>query len=47
MATPAIHVKDLTKIYKVPEREAGLKAAVVSLFKRKHKEVREIGRAHV
>jgi ABC-2 type transport system ATP-binding protein len=42
MATPAIHVKDLTKIYKVPEREAGLKAAVVSLFKRKHKEVRAV-----
>lgn len=42
MATPAIHVKDLTKIYKVPERDAGLKAAVKSLFKRKHKEVRAV-----
>jgi ABC-2 type transport system ATP-binding protein len=37
-----IHVKDLTKVYKVPERDPGLKAAVVSLFKRKHKEVRAV-----
>lgn len=42
MTAPAIHVKDLTKIYKVPEREAGVKAAVVSLFKRKYKEVRAV-----
>lgn len=42
MASKGIHVKELTKIYKVPEREAGLKAAVVSLFKRKIKEVRAV-----
>ncbi|MEX2160398.1 MAG: ATP-binding cassette domain-containing protein [Anaerolineales bacterium] len=32
----------MTKIYKVPEREAGVKAAVVSLFKRKFKDVRAV-----
>lgn len=37
-----IKVSDLTKIYKVPEREAGLKAAVVSLIKRKNKDVRAV-----
>lgn len=37
-----IRVKELTKIYKVPEREAGVKAAVVSLFKRKFKDVRAV-----
>lgn len=42
MSSQGIHIKDLTKIYKVPERDAGLKAAVVSLFKRKHKEVRAV-----
>lgn len=42
MSQLGIHIKDLTKIYKVPERDAGLKAAVVSLFKRKHKEVRAV-----
>ncbi|TAK11757.1 MAG: ATP-binding cassette domain-containing protein [Anaerolineae bacterium] len=39
---PAIHVRNLTKIFKVPERDAGLKAAVVSLFNRKYKEVRAV-----
>ncbi|MCW5879004.1 MAG: ATP-binding cassette domain-containing protein [Anaerolineales bacterium] len=42
MSTNGIHVKDLTKVYRVPEREAGLKAAVVSLLQRKHKEVRAV-----
>ena len=37
-----IKVSNLTKIYKVPEREAGLKAAVVSLIKRKNKDVRAV-----
>ncbi|MBI3158067.1 MAG: ATP-binding cassette domain-containing protein [Chloroflexi bacterium] len=39
---PAIHVRDLTKVFKVPERDAGLKAATLSLFKRKYKEVRAV-----
>ncbi|MCW5876348.1 MAG: ATP-binding cassette domain-containing protein [Anaerolineales bacterium] len=42
MSTDGIHVKNLTKVYRVPERDAGLKAAVVSLFRRKHKEVRAV-----
>src|SRR3972149_542619 len=42
MAAAGIRVNNLTKIYKVPEREAGLKAAVVSLFKRKNKDVRAV-----
>jgi ABC-2 type transport system ATP-binding protein len=36
MPTPAIEVKNLSKHYKVPVREAGLKAATKSLFKRKY-----------
>jgi ABC-2 type transport system ATP-binding protein len=42
MSFQGIKVKGLTKIYKVPEREAGLKAAVVSLIKRKVKDVRAV-----
>ncbi len=42
MSQLGIHIKDLTKIYKVPERDPGLKAAVVSLFKRKYKQVRAV-----
>ena len=42
MSPIGIRVNKLTKIYKVPEREAGLKAAVVSLFKRKNKDVRAV-----
>jgi ABC-2 type transport system ATP-binding protein len=42
LSQSGIHIKDLTKIYKVPERDPGLKAAVVSLFKRKYKEVRAV-----
>jgi ABC-2 type transport system ATP-binding protein len=38
----AIHVKELQKIFEVPEREGGLKAAVVSLFKRKKRDVRAV-----
>jgi ABC-2 type transport system ATP-binding protein len=42
LSTKGIRVKELTKIYKVPEREAGLKAAVKSLFVRKTKDVRAV-----
>ena len=36
---PAIHVRDLSKTYTVPERESGLRASVGSLFRRQTKEV--------
>jgi ABC-2 type transport system ATP-binding protein len=39
---PAIHVHKLSKVFNVPEREAGLKAALVSLFKRQFREVRAV-----
>jgi len=35
MPTPAIHLHELSKTYLVPEREAGMRAAVRSLFHRK------------
>ncbi len=38
----AVYLQDLQKIFEVPEREAGLKAAVVSLFKRKKRLVRAV-----
>jgi ABC-2 type transport system ATP-binding protein len=37
-----IHVAELTKIFKVPEREAGLRAAVKSLFRRKTLDVNAV-----
>jgi ABC-2 type transport system ATP-binding protein len=37
-----VHVAGLSKIFKVPEREAGLRAAAVSLFHRKTREVRAV-----
>jgi ABC-2 type transport system ATP-binding protein len=40
---PAIRVHDLKKSYTVPEREAGLRASVRSLFKRQTKEVVAVG----
>ncbi len=40
---PAIRVDRLRKVYDVPERESGLKAAAVSLFHRKTKEVVAVG----
>ena len=40
--SPAIHVDGLTKIYKVPEREGGLAAAMKSLVNRKYKEVKAV-----
>src|SRR3954471_10480482 len=41
VSTPAsiIHVSELTKIFKVPGREAGLRAAAKSLVRRKNREV--------
>jgi ABC-2 type transport system ATP-binding protein len=39
-----ICVQDLTKIYRVPEREAGLKAAVTSLVRRKYNDVLAVDR---
>jgi ABC-2 type transport system ATP-binding protein len=37
-----VHVSELTKIFRVPEREAGLRAAAKSLFRRKWREVRAV-----
>jgi ABC-2 type transport system ATP-binding protein len=39
---PVIHVAELTKIYKVPEREAGLREAAKALFRRKTRDVRAV-----
>ena len=41
-AIPAITVRDLRKTYVVPEREAGLKAALTSLVRRKTREVEAV-----
>jgi ABC-2 type transport system ATP-binding protein len=38
----AIHVAALRRIFKVPEREAGLGASVRSLFRRRYREVRAV-----
>jgi len=40
--SPAIHVQQLSKTYKVPEREGGFSAAVRGFFKRKYKEVKAV-----
>src|SRR5207344_3663463 len=44
VSTPAsvVHVSELTKIFKVPEREAGLRAAAKSLVRRRWREVRAV-----
>jgi ABC-2 type transport system ATP-binding protein len=42
MSEPVIQVEQLSKHYKVPVREAGLKAASRSLFKRTYKTVRAV-----
>jgi ABC-2 type transport system ATP-binding protein len=42
MSEPVVHVAELTKVFKVPEREAGLRAATKSLFRRKWREVRAV-----
>ena len=42
MAEPAVKVDDLNKTFFVPERDAGLRAAAKSLFRRRHREVRAV-----
>ena len=42
MPDSVVHVSELTKIFKVPEREAGLRAAAKSLVRRKWREVRAV-----
>ena len=42
--TSAIHVAELCKTFKVPEREAGLKAAMRSLVRRKTRDVKAVDR---
>jgi len=39
---PTIHVAQLQKVYIVPEREAGLRAAVGSLFRRQHRQIKAV-----
>jgi ABC-2 type transport system ATP-binding protein len=39
---PAVRVDRLEKIFQVPEREAGLRAAAKSLVRRRHREVRAV-----
>ncbi len=42
MSQPIIHLSELSKTYKIYEREAGAAAAMRSLFRRKTKEVRAV-----
>ena len=42
MPESVVHVNELTKIFKVPEREAGLRAAAKSLFHRETRDVRAV-----
>jgi ABC-2 type transport system ATP-binding protein len=42
MTEPVVHVSELTKVFKVPEREAGLRAAAKSLVRRTWREVRAV-----
>ena len=42
MSDSVVHVNELTKVFKVPEREAGLRAAVKSLFHRETRDVRAV-----
>ncbi len=42
MSEAVVHVSELTKIFRVPEREAGLRAATKSLFRRRWREVRAV-----
>src|SRR5262245_42005340 len=42
MAGPVVHVSELTKVFRVPEREAGLGAAARSLVRRRWREVRAV-----
>jgi ABC-2 type transport system ATP-binding protein len=42
MALPALHIEKLTKVYTVSEREAGMRAAMASLVRRRTEEVRAV-----
>ena len=42
MSESVVHVSELTKVFKVPEREAGLRAAAKSLFHRETSDVRAV-----
>ncbi len=42
MTDSAVHVRELQKVFDVPEREAGLRAATKSLVRRKTREVRAV-----
>ena len=37
-----VEVSELTKVFRVPEREAGLRASVRALFRRRHRDVRAV-----
>ncbi len=39
---PQIHIDNLRKVYRVHERESGAKASIVSLFRRKYREVQAV-----
>jgi viologen exporter family transport system ATP-binding protein len=41
-AAPVVRVSELSKVFKVPEREAGLAAAMKALLRRRHREVRAV-----
>ncbi|HZC28668.1 MAG TPA: ATP-binding cassette domain-containing protein [Gaiellaceae bacterium] len=42
MREPVVHVSELTKIFRVPERDPGLHAAVTSLVRRRTRAVRDV-----
>jgi ABC-2 type transport system ATP-binding protein len=42
LSESVIHVSELTKVFNVPEREAGLRAAAKSLFRRKTRDVNAV-----
>jgi viologen exporter family transport system ATP-binding protein len=41
-AAPVVRVSELSKVFKVPEREAGLVAAMKALVRRRHRDVRAV-----
>ncbi len=42
MSDPAVRVEELTKVFRVPEREAGLRQAMKSLVRRRHRDVHAV-----
>jgi ABC-2 type transport system ATP-binding protein len=42
LSDPVVHVSELTKIFKVPERDPGLRAAAKSLIRRKTRDVHAV-----